>query len=221
MMRGSHTAQAQFIEANLSVQIKDRYERWPNFVEVFERRNLVAHGNLVVNRAYVENCRIAKLKGIDQVNIWTTLSLGTKYLHNAVDVLYEFGVLLFFVLWRKHIGDEVDSFEKINRICYELILAKKFKLASCLLDFCLHKQGRCCSDFVSRMMIVNLANCYKKMRDEDRCHKLIASVDWSASKDEFQICIASLRGNVEGVISLMPNKAISPKDFLNGQPLIG
>ena len=61
LMRGSHTEQVVFVEKHLKVSIVEHYERWPNFVEIFERRNLVAHGNLVVNQIYLDRCRDAKL----------------------------------------------------------------------------------------------------------------------------------------------------------------
>jgi hypothetical protein len=66
-------------------------------------------------------------------------------------------------------------------------------------------------------MILNLANSCKKMENHDGCQKVLASADWSASKDEFQICIASLRGDVDTVVALMPSvaasNAISADDF--------
>ena len=49
LIRGSHMDQVQFIETHLDVKIIGHYERWPNFIEIFERRNLGAHGNLIVN----------------------------------------------------------------------------------------------------------------------------------------------------------------------------
>ncbi len=42
LMRGSHTEQVKFVETHLGIKIIDHYERWPNFVEIFERINLVA-----------------------------------------------------------------------------------------------------------------------------------------------------------------------------------
>jgi hypothetical protein len=217
-MRGSHTEQVQFVESHLCVKIIDHYERWPDFVEIFERRNLVAHGNLVVNRTYVERCCKAQCKDISLGDIGSTLSLKKKYLHDSVDILSEFGILLVFVLWLKHIkGSDEAAFEEINRVCDYFTRSKRPLLASRLLDFALHKQKRSCSDLIFRRMILNLANSCKKMENHDGCQKVLASADWSASKDEFQICIASLRGDVDTVVALMPSvaasNAISADDF--------
>jgi hypothetical protein len=57
------------------------------------------------------------------------------------------------------------------------------------------------------MMLINLANTHKKMRNDVKCQEVISSMDWTASDDNFQICIASLEGDVEKVVSLMPGLA--------------
>ncbi len=69
LMRGSHTDQVRFIEAHFDVKIIDHYERWPNFVEIFERRNLVAHGNLIVNKSYIANCKGAKFNDTENLKL--------------------------------------------------------------------------------------------------------------------------------------------------------
>ena len=210
LMRGSHTDQVQFVESHLAIKIIGHYERWPNFVEIFERRNLVAHGNLIVNKSYLANCKIAKYTEIEKTTIGQQLSLNYDYLHKATDILSEFGILLVFVLWRKHIADsEEEAFTYLNQTCYDLIRAKRSRLAQRLLDFALHKQRRACSDLVVRMMLINLANSYKKMKNEEKCQEVISSIDWTASGDNFQICIASLQGDVDKVVALMPGLAAS------------
>jgi hypothetical protein len=130
LMRGSHTDQVQFIESHLDIKIIGHYERWPNFVEIFERRNLVAHGNLVVNEPYIVNCKSAKYKDIEKLQVGEQLSLTPRYLHRATDVLSEFGILLVFVLWRKHITNSgEDAFRYINQTSYNIIHAKRSRLA--------------------------------------------------------------------------------------------
>jgi hypothetical protein len=61
------------------------------------------------------------------------------------------------------------------------------------------------------------ANCCKKMNDNETCNKVISSMDWSASKDEFQICIASLQGDIDKIIILLPavaaNGSINANQF--------
>jgi hypothetical protein len=210
LMRGSHTEQVQFIESHLDVKIIGHYARWPNFVEIFERRNLVAHGDLIASESYITNCRSAKDTDIEDITVGQQLSLTPEYLHKATDALSEFGILLVFVLWRKHIKNSAeDAFKYVSETCYDLIRKKRSQLAQKLLEFALYKQPRACSDRVIRMMLVNLANSYKIMKNEPKCQEVISSIDWTASGDNFQICIASLQGDVDKVVGLMPGLAAS------------
>ena len=216
VMRGSHTDQVKFVETNLNVKIIDHYERWPNFVEIFERRNLAAHGNLNVNSIYLDKIAMAKFKSPPPLG--KKLELSSKYLHNCVNILTEFNLLLGFTLWRKHIetSDE-EAFSYMSKICYNLILKNRPRLARRLLEFLLHKQKRGCSDATHKIMIINYANTNKILKDIGACKKALSSVDWSASNDNYKLCIASLEDDVEKVLTLLPNvfasKSISAHEF--------
>jgi hypothetical protein len=210
LMRGSHTEQVKFVEANLNVQVIDYYERWPDFVEIFERRNLVAHGNLIVNELYLDRCRDAKLKIHKDVCVGKPLTLTPEYLRKSVGTLMEFGMLLNFMLWRKHIPDSNESaFSCVSDSCYQLIYRKRYNVAKNVLSFCLFKQKPACSDNIIRMMAINLANAYKKLKINTECQKVLDNFDWSATKNEFQLCMASLQDDVDRVVTLMPGIAAS------------
>jgi hypothetical protein len=210
LMRGSHTEQVKFVEEILKVKIIGHYERWPNFVEIFERRNLVAHGNLIVNTTYLKRCKEAKLTDIDKFEIGATLTLGPGYLNKALDILIEFGVLLVFTLWKKHIPDSDEkAFEHLGRVAYDFIVKKRPRLAKNLLEFALYKQNKTCSEKIRKMMTINLANANKKLKKDDECKRILDGTDWSAANNEFQICIASLRGDTRRVVELMPSVAAS------------
>ena len=55
-MRGSHDEQIEYIEKNLHIDIRNHYEEWGEFIEIFERRNIISHGNYIINSHYVRNC---------------------------------------------------------------------------------------------------------------------------------------------------------------------
>ncbi len=208
-MRGTHTDQVKLVEEYLNVRIIEHYERWPNFVEIFERRNLVAHGNLIVNQIYIDRCLDAKYQLNKNIKTGSILTLTTRYLSRSVSVLMEFGMLLIFTLWRKHLPDsDEEAFSCLNDCCYQLITKKRYVTAKNVLSFCIFKQKKGarvpCSENVYRMMIINLANAYKKLKEVGECEMVLADFDWTATKDEFQLCIASLRGDVESVVRLMP-----------------
>lgn len=69
LMNKSHADQVGFFEKSFDISIKNHYERWPQFIEIFERRNLAAHGSLKVNERYLENCKKAGNSTLPAVGI--------------------------------------------------------------------------------------------------------------------------------------------------------
>lgn len=209
VMRSSHDEQIKYIEEKMCIKIRSHYDGWGNFVEVFERRNLVAHGNLTINSRYITNCkRHGYLVNASQDG--ESLSLDGRYLRKSSDRLLEFGLSLLFVLWLRYFEDSSEqAYESFNHRTYELIRDGQPHVAAKLLDLALFKQKPVALDRTRKMMTVNLANAYKKMRKVEMADDVISKVDWSATTDDFQICIASLNEDIQRVVELMPKVALA------------
>lgn len=203
LMRSSHQEQIQYIENNFNIKIRESYQKWARFVEIFERRNLVAHGNTIVNNAYFKNCNSVGFK-VDAEKLGTTLNLSDKYLKTSLDALTEFGLLLIFSLWRKALPDKVEEiYERMHQITYAMIEKGHYEIASRILDYLLDLKVNI-SDRKHRMMTVNRANSYKKMGRPDQCKNILSKSDWGAVADDFSICIAALNDDIEKFVNLMP-----------------
>ena len=217
IMRGSHDDQIKYIEDKLDTKIRSYYEGWGEFMEIFERRNWIAHGNNVINMRYAKNCNRHKFKvGEDQVG--KQLSLSEDYLSRSSDRLLEFGLSLMFVLWLKHYKDSKETaYKSFNHLAYELIKDGQSRVAVRLLDLALFRQSLSASDRVEKMMTINLANAYKKLGDDEKAKEIIAEVDWSAATDDFQICIAAIEQDIERFVELMTRvsqaKLLRKSDF--------
>lgn len=209
LLRGSHQSQIEYIEKLVDTKIISHYSRWANFVEVFERRNVVAHANGQASTTYIRNCKACGLN-VEHVSPGSQLPLKQSYLHKAVDYLIEFGVLLSFVTWRKlDPPSEADAFERLNDLALDAIKRRRYGLAIWLLDFALHKQPRKGSDLIIRMMFINLANAYKKNNNEEKSQSTLNEIDWSASSDLFKISIASLNKDIATTCNLLKSLAAS------------
>ena len=132
--------------------------------------------------------------------------------------MLEFGLSLIFVLWLKHFKDSREiAYESLNGRTYGLIKDGQFRVAARLLNLALYKQTPGASDRINKMMTINLANAYKKLKDVEKAQEVIAKIDWSAATDDFQICVAAVQGNIERVVELMPRVAradvIEKSDF--------
>jgi hypothetical protein len=214
--RGSHEEQVKFIEKNLHVPIISHWKHWPDFIEVFERRNLVAHGEEKFTSRYAANCASAELDA--KALVGNRIELSAKYLRGASDILLEFSILLTFVLWRKHFSEtEEKSFEQLNQTVFELISHRRYTVARDILEFALPLKGAKMSEVARRMMIVNLASAHRHLENVELSDKTLDDHDWSASSNEFKICVAALKGDVDRVAdlfsSLVESKSISNADF--------
>ena len=217
LMRGSHDEQIKYIEDRLDISIRTHYDGWGDFMEIFERRNLIAHGNHIINSHYIKNCKRHGFQ-VSKEQHGAKLSLDGYYLTRSSDRLLEFGLSLMFVLWLKHFKNgKEEAYESLTERTYELIKDGQSRVAAKLLDLALFKQTPSASDRTRKMMTVNLANAYKKLKNEKRAQEIIGEVDWSAATDDFQICVAAIQGDVERFVELMPRAAhadlIKKSDF--------
>ncbi len=207
LMRGSHDEQIKYVEDKLDIKIQSHYDEWGQFIEIFERRNLIAHGNDTINSHYIRNCNKHGFQ-VEEDQEGERLSLDGNYLRRSSDRLLEFGLSLMFVLWLKHFKDSRETaYQSLNERTYELIKDGQYRVAAKLLNFALFKQTPSASDKTKKMMTVNLANAYKKSADNERAQEVIEGVDWSATTDEFQICVAAVQENIERFVDLMPRVA--------------
>ena len=212
LLRGSHKKQAEYLEALIETKIVAHYERWPNFIEIFERRNAYAHNNGFASEEYLKKVEQAKYPTKD-LSLGNHLQLSTSYLHKSVDILTEFLTILSFVAWRKLGDDPSEAFSAVSFAAYTHITKRRFLLAIKLLDFALHRQPRDgVSDRTLRQMYVNLANAYKKKGESEKCKSVLKELDWSATSLDFKICLASLNEDAEEVCKLLPN-AVSSGDI--------
>ena len=205
------------LRKNFHIAIKSHWKRWPDFIEIFERRNLIAHGESKFTRRYVEICTKHQHKGSEKL-LNTPILLTPAYLTQSVNVLLEFSVLLVFSLWRKQFpDDEKKAFESVGQNCFMLISNKRFKVSIRILEYVLALKNTKAPEDIRRMMVVNLASAYKHMKDAKRCVEVLDSMDWSASADNYKICVAALKENIIEVLRLMPvvvsSKTIEKEDL--------
>jgi hypothetical protein len=202
--RGSHEDQVNYIEKMFHISIAQHWKRWPDFIEVFERRNLVAHGEQKFTQRYVSICSRHGHKGSEKI-LGKPINLGFPYLSQANAILLEFSILLIFSLWRKHLPEqEMEAFDILNGTAYELIRNEEYIVPIRVLDYVLGLKNVRVSDSTRRMMIINLASAHAHNAQHDRAIMILDEVDWSATSDNFKICVAALKKDVTETCRLLP-----------------
>jgi hypothetical protein len=185
------------------VAIRDHWKRWPDFIEVFERRNLIAHGEKIFTKRYTSICHKNGHKGSEKT-LGTAVNLTSKYLKQAADLLLEFGILLVFSLWRKQFpAQEPDAFRNLNQVAFKLIENRNYITSIRVLNYALGLKKINMEDIIKKMMYVNLASAHRHSNEKDKCIRVLDEVDWSGSSDDYKLCVAALKDDVQKVIDLM------------------
>lgn len=204
ILRSSHADQFSWMEKSFDVPLTKGLESWSTFIELAERRNLFVHCDGVVSEQYLNVCKKHKAKLDSEIVVGNRLQAEKKYLRQSYEVLYEIGIKLSQVLWRKLSPGDLDKAESsLSHFTYELLIEEDYKLARNLLDFACCTLKRWDSEGSRLVYVVNRALAYKFSGDNEACQEILDSQDWSACGDNYQLCVAVLRDDFEKAKTLM------------------
>jgi hypothetical protein len=203
LLRKSHTEQFDWFENKFGLKLRVDLKAWPVFIEVTERRNLFVHSNGIVSHQYLEVCNRHGSVLDPGLVPGKVLEVSRQYFEAAHECLFEIGVKLAQVLWRKLRADDIaGADESLLCVGYELLEEGRYRLARCLFDFsaALKKHGK---EEVRLAMVINRAQAYKWSGDEEAARKIINDVDWSATGPKFQMAQAVLLDDFSRAIEIM------------------
>jgi len=214
VLRKSHTEQFEWLENKFGLSLRTDLDAWPVFIEVTERRNLFVHTNGVVSHQYIEVCKRNSCKIATDTCGGRTLLVTREYFEAAQECLFEIGVKLAQVLWRKVAPDDlVNADYSLIRVIYELIAEGRYRLARVLSDFgteVLKKHG---SEELRLVMVVNRAQAYKWSGDEDSCRRIVGAEDWSARSAKFRLAKAVLLDDFDKAIEIFREIGADDKEM--------
>lgn len=204
VLRESHLKQFKWLEGKLNIPLRKDLPSFSDFIEVTERRNLFVHCNGIISRQYIDNCQENKVKDIENVKVGEMLHADPKYYQKCYSVLFEIGVKLGQVIWRKLKPDEIENADAhLNNVCFQLLIKGHYKLALNLLTFATdtlkkhHDQEMIC------IFMVNKSLAYYLSDKKDEGKKMLSKHDWSATNDKFKLAVAVLQEDFKNAIEIM------------------
>jgi hypothetical protein len=210
VLRESHIKQFKWLENKLGIPLRKDLPSFSEFIEITERRNLFVHCNGVVSRQYIENCRENEVKDIEELKIGDRLDAKPAYFSKCYMTLFEIGVKLGHVMWRKLKPEENDEADgHLNEVCYELLIKGHYKLAINLLTFATETLKKHTQEIVC-VFTINKALAYYLSNKKQDCVKVLDKHDWSATNDKFKLAIEILKENYKESLELM--KSIGNKN---------
>lgn len=204
ILRSSHADQFSWMESAFSLPLTKGLDSWPLFIELTERRNLFVHCDGIVSEQYINVCKKHKADVGTEIAIGKRLQANKKYIKQSYEVLYEIGIKLSQVLWRKLSPNDIERAESsLSSFTFELLIEENYKLATNLLDFACCTLKKWDSESSRLVYVVNRAIAYKFSGNNERCQSILNQEDWSACGDNYNLCVAVLRDDFEKAKSLM------------------
>lgn len=204
ILRQSHAKQFDILENLFGVKLKQGLDVWPDFIEITERRNLLAHTNGIVSSQYIATCRANNVPEEKLGAIGETLSFTGDYFNSTYDVLFEICLKLGHVLWRTTVPNDMRLSDiHYNQKCFELIKSGRYTLAIKMLDFMCDVVKKHSGQDLKLFMEINRCNAYRLAGDSDTCVRLLDRLDMSALGLEFKLAEAILRNEYELASTLM------------------
>jgi hypothetical protein len=193
ILRSSHADQFNWMEKTFGLSLTKDLPSWPTFVEITERRNLFVHTDGIVSSQYMAVCKLHGCRLDGSTKEGGQLGVPQGYFKAAHDCIYEIGVKLGHVLWRKLFpGEREEADSNFSRLTYDLIDKQEYELAIRLLDFGCDYFKKFSNEVNALTFVVNRAQAYKWRGDEKRCKSIMSAVDWSAKEDKFRLADAVL-----------------------------
>ena len=204
VLRDSHTSHFKWIERKIDSPLLKDLPIWPTFIELTERRNLYVHNNGIVSNHYLKMCNENKVTIPANTQIGDVLVVDAEYFDKAFKCIFELGIKLSQVMWRKLMPTKLDDADNnLLNISFELILNSQYSLAREILDFTEKYIKKFSTDDMKFRLILNRAQTYKWSGEEEKCKEIIKSKDWSACSDIFRLASQVLLDDFENAVNTM------------------
>lgn len=184
IIRKSYIEQFKVYENKFNISSLKKFNNWPLFVEITQRRNIIMHCNGKVNDQYYNNCT-NHCCNISDTELNDVLEVDYDYLIMSINIIHEVGILLLHTLWRKLFPKQlVEADEALNSYIFDLLSSKEYEMATIFGAFACNQVKH--SDEVSKYFyIINYCIALKKLDKMVEVDKIIRKYDWSNVQKEF------------------------------------
>jgi len=202
--RDSYIEQFSTLEKKFNLSLR-KFNEWPQFVELSQRRNILTHNGGLVSDQYLVVCDREGHKFPSKPKIGESLGVTFEYFLSAARLLSKVGLMLAYTLWSKVFPQELGQMHgALNDTLFKCLQQKRWHLVAELEDFVLSiPMRKDVSEIDLRIRIVNAAIGLKFSGKDAEAVRLLESVDWSASYRDFKLAIAVLLEKYDEAIVIM------------------
>jgi hypothetical protein len=202
--RDSYVEQFSALERKFGLSLR-KFNEWPLFVELSQRRNLLIHNGGLVSEQYLAVCKRENYLFDTKPGIGEALTVSSAYFVAGSRILSKVGVMLAYTLWSKIFPQEANEFHtSLNGTLYNCLQQQRWKFVAELEDFVLSEPLRKgISEIQLRIRIVNVSIGLKFSGDSQKVNHLLDSLDWTASVRDFKLAIAVLQDRYDEAVDIM------------------
>lgn len=202
LRRKSYIEQFSELEKKFSLPLT-KFEKWPNFIEFSQRRNLYTHCDGIISQQYIDVCESVNFKFSNKPVIGEYLTISIKHFRDACNIVSHVAVMLGQTLWRKTAPTEIKTIDaNLNNIIYSYLNDENFNKA---IELCKFAQNlpKISGDIYTRMMAINYAIALKFSGEQKAAVSVINKLDWTTVSYDFQLSYAVLNDNFTEASSIM------------------
>lgn len=204
LLRESHVKQFDWLEKRLDISTLKKFDEWPDFVELTERRNLFVHSDGVVSQQYLDECQKQKAKLEDGVVKGSQLEVSKDYFEKAYRILYIVGIkltqMLAHTIYKEQYPDDTSSIDGVLITnVYDLITEELYDVAISVSKFAHENKHFAHNANDKCYILLNFAQAYKWAGHADKCKELLDKEDCTVWKDELLIPKLTLENRFDEV----------------------
>lgn len=210
LLRESYPEVFKRLATDFKLTTLTKFDSWKRFIEHSQRRNLLTHCDGIVNSEYLKKCGDAGCLIPSDVVVGFKLDVSYEYLKEAINVVTEVGLKIGQVLWRASCGGvSIWSADcHLGNLMFECLKLENWSLTLRLGELGRELEARekelpFREEKILRIITLNHAQAAKWSGDANSSRKLLDSVDWSGSINEFQLAVAVLREEYDEAAALM------------------
>lgn len=199
--------QLHYLKEELKADLSSHFCKLPELKEAILRRHALVHAGGIVTGEYIRRVNKIKKLDIELPSEGKILPLKASYVRNAWHNFYSSGVILLHII-SKNYSRSIKSKDDENRADSFLLNAafsnienQQYDSAKLILEYAIkHRLVNESSNLIAK---VNLAQTLKWQGNESGCNDILGQHDWSACNNVFQLCVSSLREDLEKFKSLL------------------
>lgn len=191
------------LENRFCISLRADFPISAELAEVMERKNLYTFNAGILSEQYLNVCRTHDIN-IEGIKPGHTVEITQQYFCTAWGVIYEAGIKIGHLLWRRIIPQEAAKANAVLQdLIFSLIEEKQYLSARNLLIFASTALREYADENNRFVFLLNGALTEYLLNEKEKCRKMLDSEDWDSCADILKLAHCVLTEEFEDAANLM------------------